>query len=115
MSARTCQEHRRNEAKESGHLPLVSQPIFPPNFPPQAPKSASQSAEPISRSSTEGLTPFAGATPGVSPNLEEIVRIAYQEGHSDVHLGVGEVPRFRDRGEMQSTDWPLTDPERFQS
>ncbi|KGG29233.1 Twitching motility protein PilT [Prochlorococcus sp. MIT 0702] len=46
--------------------------------------------------------------------MEEIVRIAYQEGHSDVHLGVGEVPRFRDRGEMQSTDWPVTDPERFQ-
>ncbi|WP_419177604.1 type IV pilus twitching motility protein PilT [Prochlorococcus marinus] len=68
----------------------------------------------MSTSSTEGLTPFAGATPGVSPNLEEIVRIAYQKGHSDVHLGVGEVPRFRDRGEMQSTDWPVTDPERFQ-
>ena len=112
--ARTCQELRRDEAEESGHNPLVSQPVFPPNFPPQAPKSASQSAEPISRSSKEGLTPFAGATPGVSPNLEEIVRIAYQEGHSDVHLGVGEVPRFRDRGEMQSTDWPVTDPERFQ-
>ena len=112
--ARTCQELRRDEAEESGHNPLVSQPVFPPNFPPQAPKSASQSAEPISRSSTEGLTPFAGATPGVSPNLEEIVRIAYQKGHSDVHLGVGEVPRFRDRGEMQSTDWPVTDPERFQ-
>ncbi len=113
-SARTCQELRRDEAKESGHLPLVNQPVFPPNFPPQAPKSASQSAAPISTSSTEGLTPFAGATPGVSPNLEEIVRIAYQKGHSDVHLGVGEVPRFRDRGEMQSTDWPVTDPERFQ-
>ncbi|WP_328586383.1 MULTISPECIES: type IV pilus twitching motility protein PilT [Prochlorococcus] len=92
----------------------MSQPVFPPNFPPQAPKSASQSTTPISTSSTEGLTPFAGATPGVSPNLEEIVRIAYQKGHSDVHLGVGEVPRFRDRGEMQSTDWPVTDPERFQ-
>ena len=112
--ARTCQELRRDEAKESGHNHLVSKPVFPPNFPPQAPKSASQSAAPISRSSTEGLTPFAGATPGVSPNLEEIVRIAYQKGHSDVHLGVGEVPRFRDRGEMQSTDWPVTDPERFQ-
>ena len=113
-SARTCQELRRDEAEESGHLPLVSQPVFPPNFPPQAPKTASQSTAPLSTSSTEGLTPFAGATPGVSPNLEEIVRIAYQEGHSDVHLGVGEVPRFRDRGEMQSTDWPVTDPERFQ-
>ena len=112
--ARTCQELRRDEAEESGHLPLVSQPVFPPNFPPQAPKTASQSTAPLSTSSTEGLTPFAGATPGVSPNLEEIVRIAYQEGHSDVHLGVGEVPRFRDRGEMQSTDWPVTDPERFQ-
>ncbi|HJN34235.1 MAG TPA: type IV pilus twitching motility protein PilT [Prochlorococcus sp.] len=112
--ARTCQELCRDEAEESGHHPLVSKPVFPPNFPPPAPKSASQSAAPISTSSTEVLTPFAGATPGVSPNLEEIVRIAYQEGHSDVHLGVGEVPRFRDRGEMRSTDWPVTDPEKFQ-
>ena len=48
-----------------------------------------------------------------SPTLEEIVRIAHQERHSDVHLGVGEQPRYRARGEMQTTQWPVTSPEVF--
>ena len=40
--------------------------------------------------------------------------VAHQQGHSDVHLGVGEVPRYRARGEMQTTDWPVTDQSVFQ-
>ena len=39
---------------------------------------------------------------------------AHERGHSDVHLGVGEVPRFRARGEMLLTDWPCTDGRVFQ-
>ena len=54
------------------------------------------------------------AQPGLSPSLEEIVRIAHQQGYSDVHLGIGEVPRFRSLGEMKKTDWPVTDLEVFQ-
>ena len=42
-------------------------------------------------------------------NLEAIVRIANERGYSDVHLGVGEQPRFRARGEMAGTGWPVTD------
>ena len=49
-----------------------------------------------------------------TPSLEKIVRIAHEQGHSDVHLGVGEAPRFRDRGEMLLTDWPLTTHKVFQ-
>ena len=49
-----------------------------------------------------------------SPSLEEIVRIAHHAGHSDVHLGVGEVPRYRARGDMQGTEWPVTRAEVFQ-
>ena len=52
---------------------------------------------------------------GDSPTLETIVRIAHDEGHSDIHLGVGEVPRYRARGEMQTTDWPISDLPTFQS
>ena len=40
--------------------------------------------------------------------------VAHEQGHSDVHLGVGEVPRYRARGEMQTTDWPVTDQSVFQ-
>lgn len=49
------------------------------------------------------------------PTLAEIVKQAYDEGFSDVHLGVSEVPRFRDRGEMLLTDYPETDRQTFMS
>jgi twitching motility protein PilT len=41
--------------------------------------------------------------------LYEVVKKAFDEGMSDIHLGVGEVPRFRDRGEMVNVDFPETD------
>jgi twitching motility protein PilT len=84
----------------------VAQPVFPPSFPPR-PRASSQAA----------VAPPAGSptsTPHGAPNLEAIVKIAHEEGHSDVHLGVGEVPRYRARGEMQSTEWPATDLSTFQ-
>jgi len=46
-------------------------------------------------------------------SLEGIVRIANERGYSDVHLGVGEEPRFRARGEMAGTGWPVTDAATF--
>ncbi|MGA7935701.1 MAG: type IV pilus twitching motility protein PilT [Kovacikia sp.] len=48
-----------------------------------------------------------------SPTLADIIRTAFDKGYSDVHLGVGEVPRFRNRGEMDPTDWPETDRDTF--
>jgi twitching motility protein PilT len=48
-------------------------------------------------------------------SLEAIVRIADERGYSDVHLGVGEEPRFRDRGDMIRTGWPVTEAESFRS
>ena len=53
-------------------------------------------------------------TPG-QPTLAEIVRHAYDKGYSDVHVGVGEVPRYRNRGEIDPTDWPVTDRPTFYS
>ncbi|WP_370455546.1 type IV pilus twitching motility protein PilT [Synechococcus sp. RSCCF101] len=41
------------------------------------------------------------------------MRIADEKGYSDVHLGVGEVPRYRERGEIIPTDWPVTDDATF--
>ena len=41
------------------------------------------------------------------------MRIANERGYSDVHLGVGEEPRFRARGEMTGTGWPITDAATF--
>ena len=73
----------------------MSQPVFPPRFPPF----------------TTAADPPTEATSG--PTLEDIVRIAHQQGHSDVHLGVGEIPRYRARGEMQTTNFPLSDQASF--
>ena len=50
-----------------------------------------------------------------SPTLAEIVRHAFDKGYSDVHAGVGEVPRYRNRGEIDATDWPVTDRATFYS
>ncbi len=41
------------------------------------------------------------------------MREAYDKGFSDIHVGVGEVPRFRNRGEIDVTDYPGTDKETF--
>ena len=46
-------------------------------------------------------------------SLEGIVRIANEKGYSDVHLGVGEAPRFRASGEIAGTGWPVTDAATF--
>ncbi|MGL5925852.1 type IV pilus twitching motility protein PilT [Chroococcidiopsis sp.] len=48
-----------------------------------------------------------------APTLEQLVREAYDRGISDLHLGVGEVPRFRDRGQIILTDRPLIDEDTF--
>jgi len=45
--------------------------------------------------------------------LEGIVRVAADNGYSDVHLGVGEEPRYRSRGAMLRSGWPVTDAARF--
>jgi len=55
-----------------------------------------------------------GPAPG-NPTLAQLVRYAYDKGFSDVHIGVGEVPRFRNRGEMELTEHPETDQATFMS
>jgi len=52
------------------------------------------------------------ASPG-QPTLEQLVKEAYDKGFSDVHLGVAEIPRFRNRGEIETTDYPVTDSDTF--
>lgn len=57
----------------------------------------------------------AGRAPG-QVSLEELIKLAYEQGYSDVHLGVGELPRMRDRGEMMSLDqYPEIDLNTFMS
>ncbi len=46
--------------------------------------------------------------------LESLVREAFENDFSDIHLGVGEVPRFRDRGRMALSNHPVTDNATFE-
>ena len=58
--------------------------------------------------------PPEGPSPG-HPTLYEIAKRAYDEGISDIHAGVGEPPRYRDRGEIRETNYPETDLPTFMS
>ncbi|QDZ40386.1 type IV pilus twitching motility protein PilT [Euhalothece natronophila Z-M001] len=49
------------------------------------------------------------------PTLFQIVNKAYEDGFSDIHLGVGEIPRFRNRGEIDYSNYPKTDHNTFMS
>ena len=81
----------------------MSQPVFPSGLPARPTFTPSQ---------VSALPPESSAS--LSPSLEQIVRVAYEQGHSDVHLGIGESPRFRARGEIIRSDWPPTEPSEFQ-
>ncbi|NET51623.1 MAG: type IV pilus twitching motility protein PilT [Merismopedia sp. SIO2A8] len=47
--------------------------------------------------------------------MYQIIHHAYEQGCSDVHLGVGEFPRLRNRGQMELTNYPETDQTTFMS
>jgi twitching motility protein PilT len=72
----------------------------------------SQAAPPMPGASAS--RPHDGALNGPQPSsLEAIVKIAHSNNFSDIHLGVGEEPRYRARGEMLRTGWPVTDQATF--
>ncbi len=81
----------------------------PPSSAPKAP-SPTPAAAPVESRPTAN----AGLTPG-QPTLYEIVKKAFDEGCSDIHAGVGEVPRLRMRGDIVTTEYPVTDHPTFMS
>ncbi len=50
---------------------------------------------------------------GAPATLEQIVRVAFERNFSDIHLGVGEAPRFRSRGDMILAGLGVTDGNTF--
>ena len=85
----------------------------PANMAPPRP-SAPPPPPPTAASSQVSQTQGHGRSPD-QPSLAELIRIAFDEGFSDVHLGVGEVPRMRDRGEMMPLSYPEVDLNTFMS
>ena len=55
------------------------------------------------------LPPPPQASSAAPETLAEIVELARRQNYSDIHLGVGEQPRFRERGEIISSGWPVTE------
>jgi len=95
--------------------PPESPSLFPRTspFPAAAPLASAPAASPASLTPA-AVTPAPGAGSGAGPgSLESLVRLAHDKGYSDVHLGVGEEPRFRHRGEMLRSGLPVTDAATF--
>ena len=85
--------------------PSSARPASPATPPPSGP---SASAEAQAESSRE-----PGLGPG-HPKLRDIVWRANEEGISDIHLGVNELPRFRKRGDLLPLEeYPMTDLDTF--
>ncbi|MCG6136499.1 MAG: type IV pilus twitching motility protein PilT [Nostoc sp. LLA-1] len=106
-SSLTTQRQSTQTLDMSAHR-SSGQPAATHAAPPPPPSSAHRPGTP---------PPMASATTTKSNSsglsLAQIIREAYDQGYSDIHLGVGEIPRFRNRGEIQPTDYPETDPDTF--
>ncbi len=89
---------------------MTSSSPFPSSLFPVPAQPAPAAAPPAPTTSGEGA--LHGEQPG---SLAGIVKIADSNGFSDVHLGVGEEPRYRARGEMVRSGWPITDTATFNS
>ncbi len=85
----------------------------PPSAPPTPPPAPAAGHRPGTPPTAAGTARKPASTNG-APTLEQLVREAFDKGFSDVHLGVGEVPRFRNRGEIDITNYPVTDEATFQ-
>ncbi len=88
-------------------------PPPPPGRPPGPPAGAAQAAQPATPA-----TPAAPKGPGPSPGhptLRDIVVRANEEGISDIHVGVNELPRLRKRGDITDAGYPVTDLNTFMS
>lgn len=82
-------------------------PVAPP---PAAAAGHRPAAPPAASAARSAPTPSPG-----QPTLHQIVRQAFDKGFSDIHAGVGEIPRYRNRGEIETTNYPVTDEATFYS
>ncbi|WP_204104426.1 MULTISPECIES: type IV pilus twitching motility protein PilT [Spirulina sp. CCY15215] len=114
-----------------------SRPPAPPRRPPAPPGRPPATRPPAPTDATQQMSvrpsapPRSGGTPPRAtqqaqpkgpqrspgqPSMEEVINKANDDGYSDIHLGVGEKPRVRDRGEMMILeDYPITDEPTFWS
>lgn len=99
--------------------PPTGRPAPPPPPPASRPPAARTAQRPPAARAAQ---PAAPRQPGIKmepspghPKLVEIVKRADEEGCSDIHLGVNEIPRFRSRGDIVPLEYPETDLHTFMS
>lgn len=100
--------------------PTAGRPAAPPPKPaaPAAPPAPTAPAPAAPQASQPAAPAASGGGSGLAagqPTLRDIIWRANEEGISDVHLGVGEVPRFRKRGDITDAGYPVTDLNTFMS
>jgi twitching motility protein PilT len=105
-TANTTASAQRTVQRQRASTVAATQPAM--NASPSTQQTGLRASTPAPTASRYGRSPN-------QPSLAEIIKKAYDEGFSDVHLGVAEVPRYRDRGEMLPTDYPETDKQTFMS
>ena len=96
-------------------------------MPPPPPPLPTAQRPPAPAAPPVGMRPPAPAAPPQVPRppaisskpseitLAQLIQEAFNEGYSDVHVGVGEIPRFRSRGEILTTSYPEADKPTFMS
>jgi twitching motility protein PilT len=86
--------------------------VHSPNFsaPPPPPTNLSNHRPPPPPAAPPKVT--YSLSPG-QPSIGALVQEAFDGGYSDLHVGVGETPRFRNRGEIETTNYPETDKATF--
>ena len=94
-------------------------------MPPPLPKAKVQPPVANLEMNAPAAPPIITTPPPIFPNsngftnepvqrtLAQLIQEAFDEGYSDVHLGVGEIPRFRNRGEILTTGYPEADKPTF--
>ena len=105
MPLQTLEQNRANAG-----APASAAKVPPAAPPPGQRLSTPPAPPPATRMPPRG----AGPSPG-HPTLSQLVNEAHEKGFSDIHVGVGEAPRFRNRGEMEATNYPMTDEQTFMS
>ncbi len=102
-------------------MPMANMPVNLPARPPMQTQPLGQQPpqQPTGRPgqpvAPHGQAPAHAQVRAVQqgPTIEQLVNEAFQKGYSDIHLGVGEVPRFRDRGEIIISKYPESTPDSF--
>jgi twitching motility protein PilT len=104
----SSEQYVSNQQLSSPSVNQVTPPSQPSRKPEYTQLQSSANQVPVSQ-------PNAVRTQPKQPPLAYLVKLAFEKGFSDIHLGVGERPRFRDRGQIEMTNFPITDPMTFYS